>query len=422
MQPELSTLLSESIALLTALALGMLVGLERGWRQREHLEGERVAGIRTFGFVSLAGAFTALLARESTVWLLPAGLLALGFIATQAYRQRAQTTEDVGLTTVTVLLLVFLLGAAVVMGHTVPAAATAVVVAWLLSLKEPMHAALRQFERRELEATLRLALISVVVLPLLPRQDFGPFNAINLYEFWWMVVLVAGLSFIGYFATRILGTRLGALATGLAGGLASSTAVTLSLSRAHRARADSGTAAGILAACAVMYLRVLVLVVVVNAGLLPHLALPMALGAAVAAAGALLFWRLGAGGADDHEPRLRNPFRISEAIAFGLVLVAVSLAAAWLEGAAGTGGVYAVAAASGLADVDALTLSVSRMQLSTHAAVVAIAIAAVVNSQVKGALTLAVGGRRLGARVWPVLALGGLAVVVAAWAGGLTGQ
>ena len=417
MTQELPKLLDQSLILLTALAIGMLVGMERGWRQREQAEGDRVAGIRTFGLVALTGAFVALLARGTSDGLLPAGLLALGIIVAQAYRQRVAAADDVGLTTVTTLLLTFLLGAAVALGYAVPAAATAVVVAWLLSLKQPLHAALRKFERHELEATLRLALISVVVLPLLPRHDFGPFEAINLYAFWWMVVLVAGLSFIGYFATRILGTRLGALATGLAGGLASSTAVTLSLSRAHRAHPDRGTATGILAACAVMYLRVPVLVLAVNAKLLPHVALPMSLGAAMTAAGAVLFWYLEGSGSGGTEPRLRNPFRISEAILFGLVLVGVSLGAAWLQDAAGAGGVYAVAAASGLADVDALTLSVARMQLAVHDAVLAIAIAAVVNSQIKGALSLAVGGSGLGTRVWGVLVLGGLAVVVAAWAG-----
>lgn len=218
-----------------ALAIGLLLGLERGWHGRTAAEGDRIAGIRTFALTGLLGGVSAWLATVTTPVFSALAMLALGGLLAVSYWVRLRSDDDLGLTTEIALLLTFALGVAAVTGPMAPTAAVAVVAALLLSMKPTLHRWVRQIERFELEALFKLALISVVVLPLLPNQGYGPGQVLNPYLLWWAVVFVAGLSFVGYIAIRVLGARLGILATGLFGGIASSTATTLALSRLVRA-------------------------------------------------------------------------------------------------------------------------------------------------------------------------------------------
>ena len=387
-----------------SLGIGLLIGLERGWEQRGEPDGSRVAGLRTYGIVGLAGGGTALAAGTGDGLLLGFGVVGVAILFAVAYFRRSEDRRDIGATSALVGILTFVLGALVPLGFAQPAVAAAVVTTLLLGFKPTLHAWVGRLEEQELRATLKLLLISVVLLPVLPDRTMGPLNVFNPYETWWMVVLIAGISYLGYFAIKLGGAKRGALLTGIFGGLAASTAVTLSLSRVTRQRAgmEDALAAGILAACATMYPRVLVISLVVNQALLATL-LPV-LG--VMAAGTYLtagvaWWS--ARGADSGEPpAIRNPFRLMEAIRFGLLLVAILALSRLLVDSLGNRGVYFLAAASGLADVDAITLSLSRMSqgdLPVAVAGLGIVLAAIVNGAAKSAIAFTVGSAALGWRV-----------------------
>ena len=404
----------------SALAIGLLIGVERGWQARQAAEGQRIAGLRTYGLFGLLGGGAALLGRSLGGTVL--GLLFLGFAitVTATYLLQRRRGGDVGITSLVAALLTFVLGAMVALGHTGPAAAAAVVTVLLLGFKETLHGWLRRLEQEELHAALQLLLISVVVLPVLPDRGYGPWGALNPYQIWWMVVLIAAISFSGYMAVKIAGTEKGILLTGLFAGLASSTAVTLHLSR--MARRETGLehllAAGILVACGTMYPRMVLLAAVVNPPLLPTLLPPLAAMAVVTYGGALLFWWRSSTDTGHPVTSLRNPLELRVALLFGLLLATVMLLGEALRNQFGAAGLYGLAAVSGLADVDAMTLTLARMTetgLAAATAMTGMVVAAASNSVVKSALTVMVGGRALALRVAPVLCLSALAGLGLAW-------
>lgn len=404
-----------------ALAIGLLFGLERAWKDRDISEGGRIAGIRTFALTALAGAIIGWLASVMTPVVLGLGFLALAALLSISYWARLRTADDLGITTAVALLLVFALGAAAILAEMAPVAATGVVATALLSLKPVLHRRIAQIRRIELAAVVKLALISVVILPILPNEGFGPGAVLNPYELWWAVVIVAGLSFFGYAAMRLAGAELGIVITGLFGGLASSTSTTLALSRLVRDDPALGplAAIGTVAAGSVTFLRVLVVASIFEPTLLALLAPSMVAMAVVGCAGALLL----------HVTRPRQPARKAEmetipnplalmtAVTFGAVLALVVLGTHYLDTWFGEAGIYAAAALSGSNDVDALTISVARMtgaDLTGAVAANAIFLAVAVNTVVKGGIAAVVGGLGLGGRVIGVyvvvLAAGALAL------------
>ena len=392
--------------LFLALAIGLLFGLERGWHARERDEGARIAGVRTFALTGLLGGISGWLVTITSPIFLAAVLLALAGLLAVSYWLRARSDDDLGLTTEIALLLTFVLGAVSVLGEVAHAAAVAVVAAMLLAMKRPLHRWVAQIERFELEAAFKLALISVVVLPLLPNRGFGPGEVLNPYEIWWAVVVVAGLSFAGYLAIRLAGARLGILATGLFGGLASSTSTTLALARLVRAQSTLApiAAVGIVLAGSVTFLRILVLVAIFEPRLIAPLVFPMGAMAATGGLGAALIYLLSdrdrRAGDDFHSPA--NPLELKAALSFGAVLVIVLIGVHYLRGWLGTGGVYAAGALSGVTDVDAFTISVSRLvgsDLAAASGAVAVFIAVAVNTVVKGGVALVAGDARVGLRV-----------------------
>jgi uncharacterized membrane protein (DUF4010 family) len=395
-----------------ALAIGLLIGLERGWHGRQESEGDRIAGIRTFALTALLGSVCGWLSGLATPLVPAAAFVALGALLSVSYWVGSRENKDFGLTTEVALLLTFALGVAVMLGEMAPAAAVAVVMTVLLSLKATLHHWIEHMEKLELDALLKLALISVVILPLLPDRGYGPGGVLNPYELWWAVVVVAGLSFAGYLAIRLAGPDAGVLATGVFGGLASSTATTLALARlaGQRSVPDSAAAAGILTAGAVASLRVLALVAVFQPGLVMALVVPLTGMAVLGLAGAALVWRL-TGRPDGQIGRIEgvaNPVQLGSAVAFGAVLAVVLVGVHYLNRWLGTGGVYVAAALSGVTDMDALTISVSRLVgegLPIGVGALAIFIAVSVNTLVKGGISLVAGGPRLGGRVIAVNAL-----------------
>ncbi|WKN20532.1 MgtC/SapB family protein [Azotobacter vinelandii] len=404
-----------------ALGIGLLIGTERGWSARETDDARLVAGIRTFGLSGLLGGLSALLGQQLGLAAWIALLLVFGLLVVAGYLGDLRNTGDQGMTSEIAMLLTFLLGSlALIADHQALAAAGAVVVALLLSLKEALHAALRRLTAQELSGMLKLLFISVVLLPVLPNRGYGPWEAFNPYETWWMVVLIAAIGFAAYMAIRLVGTRHGLLLTALLGGIVSSTAMTLTLSRLQRTlRMHRLLACALLATSALMFPRVLLEVGLINPGLLASLLWPMGVATLVYAGGALLHYRgSGQEPAAESEPPLQNPFELGPALRFAtllvLILFLVEAGRHWL----GDTGVYLVALLAGMTDVDAITLSLARNalgELDSEVAVRGIFLAAMSNSLVKGGLIAVIGGSRLALLSLPVMASGLLAGLATLW-------
>jgi uncharacterized membrane protein (DUF4010 family) len=414
--------------LASALGIGLLIGLERGWQDRALPEGRRIAGFRTCAIVALLGAIAALLGESFDDSLPVAALIAaIGGLLAVGYWHDAGKSSDLSVTTAIAVLTAFALGTLAGLGMTGAAAAAAVVVTLLLGLKPELHGFLQRLDRKELLATLRLLLISVVILPVLPDRGFGPFGALNPYQLWWLVVLIAGLSFAGYLAMILVGAERGILLTGLLGGLASSTAVTVNLARLGREHpaAHKMLAGGIVAAGVVMFLRLLAVVAVLGPTVI---LLPLAALAPAAVVGGLVALWLARqarplAGKDKARLMPSNPLNLSAAVQFGALLALLSLLSRLVQEWAGTVGLYALAALSGIADVDAITLSLltggADWQVGDTVKGTAIVIAAAINTIVKAGLALAIGGTRIGidvcAGLGSALAAGALGLGLYVW-------
>lgn len=401
--------------LATALGVGLLIGTERSWSGRDNA-GQELAGIRTFGLAGLFGGLAALSASHfgAAAWI--AMFVVLALLTTAGYVIESRAYADHGMTTEVALLLTFLLGSLAVAETRLLAASVAVVVALLLSLKARLHGALRKLSEAELSGALKLLFISVVLLPALPNEGYGPWQAFNPYTTWWMVVLIAGIGFAAYVAIRLLGTRHGLMVTALLGGIVSSTAMTITLARLNTEKLRPALAAGLLATSALMFPRVLLEVGLINRALLPSLLAPMVTAGLIYSAGALFYYlRAGQQPQSGAEPPLKNPFELGPALRFAGLLVIILFLVEGAQRLLGDTGIYLVALLSGLTDVDAITLSLSnsaRTDLSEMVAVRGIFLAALSNSLVKAGLILFIGGRALALMTLPFM-LGGLLVGLA---------
>ncbi len=408
-----------------ALAIGLLIGVERGWSRREQEEGSRVAGVRTYALLGLLGGVAGLIARHlGAVWL-GAAFVGVASALVVAQVLRCRRTGDLGVTSLVAGLLTFSLGALASFELVVPAVAGAVVTTLLLSYKPRLHAWLAHLRPEELQAGLKLLLISVVLLPILPDRGYGPWEALNPYQIWWMVVLIAAISFVGYLSVKVAGARRGLLLTALAAGLVSSTALTLHFARLARGGAAPANllAAGVLLACGTMFPRMLLVSAAVDWQVARHLALPLAAMAVVVyAAAAWCWWRTPAGeqaAERASEPYRQSPLDLGSAVRFGVLLAVIMLAAEALRRTWGETGIYLVAALSGISDVDAITLSLARLageELALGVAVVGVTLAAVSNNLVKAGIAAAVSrGRIAGAVILPLVAASVVGVVLAWW-------
>ena len=406
--------------LAASLAVGLLIGIERGWRDRDLAEGGRVAGLRTFSLVGLLGGALGVLPTEFGTWPLLGGMVGLSLLLAVSYREASRASGNLSITTAVAMLLTFVLGALAARGAAVQALAAAVVVAVLLNLKPTLHRWLQLMQHRELTAALQLLVLSLVILPNLPDAGYGPYQALNPYRLWWAVVLIAGLSLAGHLAMRITGAHRGVFWTGVLGGLASSTAATLALARHAKQQPAlaEAAAAGALAASGVMFLRMVVLVASVQPALLRPLGAPL-----VATGVALLLlavwqWRRRSGqgiSAEQVEPV--SPFDLGTALGFGGFLAVMAVLVPAARDALGAPGIYALAALSGLADVDATVISVARLQgaggLTVVTAVLAVGMTTVANMVTKASIAWKIGGTAVG---WPVLRGYAVAMAVGALA------
>jgi uncharacterized membrane protein (DUF4010 family) len=385
-----------------ALAIGFLIGVERGWRERDAGEGERTAGLRTFTLIGLAGGVFGLLAES-----LGAVAFASGFAAVAAaiivFRWRESEHEgSFGATTLIAAFLTFGLGAYAVAGDMVAAAAAGVAAAAILAAKGWLHAWLRALTWEELRSALILSAMTFVVLPLLPDRGFGPYDALNPRNLWLMTIAIAGVSFIGYVALKVFGTRYGPLIAGIAGGVVSSTITTIDMARRAKAAPKEMRAflSGAVAASGTMYLRVAAVVAAFGPTLLGRVAWPLAAALVVSVVAALALDRPWQGHKKDgDELRLTNPFELRTVLLFGLMLTAIMLISTVLTRTFGESGGILFAAVAGLSDVDAITLSMTEVAgatVSETAAAVAILVAVVANTVAKTVLASTAGGRQFG--------------------------
>lgn len=390
-----------------ATAIGLLIGFQREWRDVELEKQRTFAGARTFALTGFVGGLAGIIGDGGVV-LVALGLAAVAGLAIAAYWAEARDKPGAGGTTEVAVIATYLLGALATRGDATLAAAGGVLVAILLALKPLIQRLTQTIDAAEIEAALRFLAISVIVLPILPNEGFGPYQALNPRQIWWLVVLISGLSFLGYWLTKLFGAR-GVLLTGLVGGLASSTATTLSLSRLVRNGTTSARAgaAGIIAANVVMMARVVMLLSAVSVNVLQAIWPALAAGALVGLVAAALFWRRETPG---EEPvRLGNPMELRPALVFAALLAFVALASRFASEAFGDRGVYALAFVTGFGDVDAISLTAAGQArsggLSPETAGGAVLIAVASNIVVKAALARWVAGPGAGLRVGAAFAV-----------------
>ncbi len=385
---------------LTSLAIGLLIGLER-----ERTPSAK-AGLRTFALVALFGTLTALLSTKlDSPWLLIAGLLAVAGMIIAAYLNKPGEENDPGTTTVIALLLCYGLGAMIWYGLATLAVMLAIGVTALLYFKPELRGISQRLTRRDLVAVLQFSVLTFIVLPILPDQDYGPYNAFNPHQAWLMVVLISGISLAGYTALHLVGTRYGAPLLGFFGGIVSSTATTLIYAKHGKSNQVMSylAASVIVIASMVVLLRLLVVSAAVAYGTLPGLFPMLGSGLLFGLVVALYNWRKMTSTTELYIPETSNPAELHTAIGFGLLYVAVLLGSAWMKDIAGSQGLYAVALVSGLTDVDAITLSSLRLfnlgQLSEQQTVTAITIAFLSNLAFKFGMVVFIGGWSLARHV-----------------------
>ncbi len=400
-----------------ALAIGLLMGLERERNPAAK------AGLRTFALTAMLGVLAAHLATElDELWLIAVGLFLVGAMMIAAYLHTPQQPEgDPGTTTVAALMLCYGLGVLVWHDEIQLAVMLGIAATMLLYFKPELRGFSQRMSRHDLLSVLQFSVLALIVLPLLPNRNYGPYGALNPHQIWWMVVLIAGVGLVGYAALRLVGQQRGAVMLGLLGGLVSSTATTLSFSRHARASSE-------LMPVAVTVIVLANLVVLVRLGVLAAVLAPSVLSQLLLVlVGGLIGGGIGAAyGVRRLRPQgelpllaMGNPTELRTAFGFGLLYAVVLLAAAWLSDWLGTRGLYAVALVSGLTDVDAITLSSLRLhnlgKLSVSVAVNVIVLAVMANLLFKSVLTLTIGGWHMARHAIAGMATVGLGMGVA-WA------
>ncbi len=379
---------------LTSLAIGLLIGLER-----ERSPGSR-AGLRTFALVALFGTLAAMLSEKATPWLLLGGLIIVGLMMVAAYSRVKDDSADPGTTTIAAILVCYSLGAAVWYGNGTLAIMLAIITTVLLYFKTELHGITAKLSRRDLISMLQFGVLTFIILPILPDHNYGPYEAFNPYQIWLMVVLISGVSLVGYVALQLIGQRHGAV-LGLFGGLVSSTATTLVYARRSMENESFTNLAVtvILIANLTVLLRLAILSAAASPAILPQL-LPVLGSGFLSGAIAMAFgWRKLSQQYEVTLPEIKNPAEIRAAAAFGLIYGSVLLFSAWLSDIAGSSGLYAVALVSGLTDTAAITLSSLHFyqhgKLEAAQAIIAISLAFISNVGFKLGLIFFIGSKLL---------------------------
>jgi uncharacterized membrane protein (DUF4010 family) len=389
-----------------AVGLGLLVGL-----QRERAKSD-LAGLRTFPLITMLGAICGMLGVTLGGWIPAAGFLALAaLIVIGNVVLLKQGATDPGLTTEIAILLMFGVGATLVNGNEGIAIAVGGAVAVLLQFKGSLHGLAAKLGDEDLKAIMQFALLSLVILPVLPDQAFGPYGVWNPRQIWWMVVLIVGISLGGYVAYKFLGERTGLALSGILGGLISSTATTVSYARrtAQLAEASRQAATVIMIASTVAIVRILVEIGVVAPAFLGIAGPPLVFMLVLAALLSAGIWFSGSSKEQVEMPLQQNPTELRPALLFGLLYAVALFAIAAAKNYLGSGGLYVIAALSGLTDMDAISLSTTRLvstgSLDPDNGWRLILVALLANVAFKGGLVALLGHRRLFARIAPLYAI-----------------
>jgi uncharacterized membrane protein (DUF4010 family) len=406
--------------------LGLLVGL-----QREHAA-EGTAGLRTFPLITLLGSVSAVLAGHfHDSWIVAAGLVGIVVIAVIGHIFRLRPDPRSGTTTDVAMLLMFAVGAMIVIGPMSAAIAIGGGVAVLLQFKPELHSIAQKLGDEDLRAIMQFVLITCIILPVLPDRNYsplgflheqpsGPFDVLNPFQTWLMVALIVGLSLGGYIVYKFLGSNAGILLGGILGGAISSTATTVSYARLARNDRSGARAAAIviMIASTVMYLRVLLAVAVVSPDFLKSVFLPVVILMLLTLLPAMALW-LRTRRQPFQMPEQKNPTQLKSAVIFGMMYALVLLALAVAQYYWSNQGLYAVAFFSGLTEMDAVTLSTTRLSMSDPQVLAdgwrMIVLAAMANSISKATIAGLLGGWGLLIRIVVLFAvpmLGGAALLV----------
>lgn len=372
-----------------AIAAGLLVGIERGWNLRSAPDGSRVAGVRTFTLLGLVSGIAGLVGSDTQSLVAGAMMAGAAIVVTVGYAKGAARRPDA--TTAIAALVTLGLGFVAGSGRPGVAIAGAALTMLVLALRVEMHRLIDHFDKKDIKALARYAVIAVAVLPFLPDGNFGPYEAWNPKKLWLVVVLVTGFSFAGYVANRVFGARHGTIATALIGGAYSSTAVTQSLAQRLRSSEGSGAeGAGIAAATAVMYVRVLILVGVLATSVLVQFAIIIVPALVVGALAAL--WLYKRAPSSDGPLPPSNPIALLPAFGFMLFVALAAVGARWAEGRFGQDGIATLILLMGSLDVDAAVVTVGGLQpsaITTSLAALALGGTVLANMTVKLGITIA---------------------------------
>ncbi len=392
-----------------AAGIGFLIGLDREFaiqREKQQAEGgNHSMGLRTCTLISVLGYLAAMLAEEWGRWMLVGVFAGFALLATVAYFHSARN-GDGGLTTEITALLLFLLGALSFHGELLVVVVCGVLVLVLLRFKLALHGFVKTLNEEEIVAIVRFVVISALVLPFLPDEGYGPGEVWNPREIWMMVVLVSGISLIGYLLGKLFGSRAGAVLSGIMGGLSSSTALSLGHARRSKEGGDAipFLALGIVVACSIMFLRMLAELAVLNPPFAQRMAIPL-VGCAVCGVGVSLFLarRARKTTPEEKRPSYSNPLNFRVALQFAVIYAVVSWLMRFATEQFGTAGRYVAALLSGATDVDAVTLSTARQVGGeiTGPVMITLLIAALSNTLVKWIIVITVGSTELRKAVLP---------------------
>lgn len=383
-----------------ALAIGAIVGVERHWRERDEGAGTRTAGIRTFMIAGMLGGLAGVIEQALSAPPARHGLVVIAiftiFSAIFALYQFRESSADgnYSVTTVVTAMTTFSLGSLAVLGDASLAAAGGASLVAILASREILHRFVRTLSWNELRSAIVFLAMAVIVLPILPTAPLGPFGGISPSDTWLLVVLLAGISFLGYVTTKALGQVRGELLAGAVNGLVSSTATAVTNARLSvNGQSTALLVAGATAANAVSYLKVLLYITILAPPIIGHLGPSLVAAALVMAGFSLLFTQNDT--TEQIESRTRNPFELLAVLKTALLLVAVGFlaraAATWF----GESGLLAVATLSGLADIDAITVTIAGLldTIGAEPAATALGAAVIANTVAKMTYAAVLGGR-----------------------------
>jgi uncharacterized membrane protein (DUF4010 family) len=387
---------------LYAVIMGLFIGGEREYMKRKYKSHRSIPGIRTFILVSIFGALAGYLGVYfNSLWIVLVSFFVLSLFILIDYYYMIKKTGNLHTTTGICVFIVFILSAIVFYGFGKFAVALGILIAVLLSSRIYLHRFVRKITKKELYDTLKFAIISLVVLPFLPNKAYGPLEVLNPYIIWLMVVFISAISFVGYILVKLFGAKKGISITGLVGGLVSSSAVSMSFSEKSKKSSKNlanAFALGIIIASTIMFFRILFEVLVINRRLLSNLVIPLGLMALGGIGFSYYYFKIKKSERKENLD-LKSPFTLGPALKFGVFFAFILLLSKAAQIYLGTKGIYLTSIFSGLADVDAITLSMAKFSaegvIAEKVASSAITLAAISNTIVKGSIVYIYGSREL---------------------------